>query len=300
MNNSIYNIDNKSTNEEFKRNITIKKRKSKFLSKEEKEIEKKKKKKGKSKVKGEEENKIVSCCCCIKGNNFKDFELNELEYNEAVIKDKRGFFKYYWQLVRREHLFIFIFFVYDDFNIFSVKISLFIFSLALDFGLNVFFFFDESMNKIYLDYGKYSFLAQVPQILYSSLLSQAIDILIRYLCLTEKDMYQIKVYSEKKNKEFYKKEIFKTFSYIKFKLICYFILSFFMMVFFWYLICAFCAVYKNTQIILLEDILYSFILNLIYPFGIYLLPAVLRIISLRDKKKRLKLIYFFSNIIPFI
>ena len=70
--------------------------------------------------------------------------------------------------------------------------------------------------------------------------------------------------------------------------------------FFWYLISAFCAVYKNTQIILLEDILYSFILNLIYPFGIYLLPAVLRIISLRDKKKRLKLIYFFSNIIPFI
>ena len=33
MNNSIYNIDNKSTNEEFKRNITIKKRKSKFFTK---------------------------------------------------------------------------------------------------------------------------------------------------------------------------------------------------------------------------------------------------------------------------
>ena len=290
MNNSIYNTDSKSINEESNKKVTLKKKKSKFLSKEEKE---------KKKRKGKEENKIVSHCC-IKGNNFKDFELNELEYNEAVVQDNRGFFQYYWQLVRREHLFIFIFFVYDDFNIFSIKLSLFVFSLALDFGLNVFFFFDESMNKIYLDYGKYSFLAQIPQILYSSLLSQGIDILIRYLCLTEKDMYQIKVYSEKKNKEYYKKEIFKTFTYIKFKLICYFIISFIMMVFFWYLISAFCAVYKNTQIILFEDILYSFLLDLIYPFGLYLFPSSLRILSLKDKKKRLKIIYFFSNIIPFI
>ena len=203
-------------------------------------------------------------------------------------------------MIRREHLIIFIFFVYDDFNIFSIKLSLFIFSLALDFCLNVFFFFDESMHKIYLDYGKYNFLAQIPQIVYSSLLSQSIDILLRYLCLTEKDMYKIKVSSEKNNKEYYKKEIFKTFTNIKFKFMCYFLLSFFMMAFFWYLISAFCAVYKNTQIILLKDILFSFLLNLIYPFALYLLPAGLRILSLKDKKKRLRIIYCFSNIIPFI
>jgi len=113
-------------------------------------------------------------------------------------------------------------------------------------------------------------------------------------------MYKIKVSSEKNNKEYYKKEIFKTFTNIKFKFICYFLLSFFMMAFFWYLISAFCAVYKNTQIILLKDILFSFLLNLIYPFALYLLPAGLRILSLKDKKKRLRIIYCFSNIIPFI
>ena len=251
MNNSIYNTENNSMYEESKEKVPIKRKKSKFLEEKEKEKEKENKKKEKEKGKGKEENKIVSHCC-IKGNNFKDFELNELDYNEAVVHDSRGFFQYYWQLIRREHLFIFIFFVYDDFNLLSIKMSLFVFSLALDFGLNVFFFFDESMNKIYLDYGKYSFLTQVPQILYSSLLAQGIDILIRYLCLTEKDMYKIKVYSEKKDKEYYKNEIFKTFTYIKFKLVCYFIFSFFMMIFFWYLISAFCAVYKNTQIILLQ------------------------------------------------
>ena len=217
-----------------------------------------------------------------------------------MIHDKRGFFQYYWQLIRREHLVIFIFFVYDDFNILSLKLSLFIFSLGLDFCLNVFFFFDESMNKIYLDYGNYSFLAQIPQILYSSLLSQGIDILLRYLCLTEKDLYKIKVASEKDNKIINKKVLFRIISYIKLKFRIYIILSFFMMAFFWYFVTAFCAVYKNTQIVLLKDILYSFILNLIYPFGLYLIPAALRIIALKDKKKRLKILYFLSMIIPFI
>ena len=156
------------------------------------------------------------------------------------------------------------------------------------------------MNKIYLDYGKYNFLVQVPQILYSSVLSQCIDILLRYLCLTEKDMFKIKTFSEKKNKEYYKKEVLRILTYIKFKFVYYFTLSFFMIAFFWYFISAFCAVYKNTQIILLEDILFSFLLNLVYPFGLYLIPTGLRIISLKDKKKRLRVVYFFSNIIPFI
>jgi len=295
MNNTNYNTKKNSMNKDFKKKVPIKRKSSKFFSKE-----KEKNKKETEKGKWEEECKIIISHCCIKGNNFKDYELNELDYNEAIIHDNRGFFKYYWQLIRREHLIIFIFFVYDDFNIFSIKLSLFIFSLALDFCLNVFFFFDESMHKIYLDYGKYNFLAQIPQIVYSSLLSQSIDILLRYLCLTEKDMYKIKVSSEKNNKEYYKKEIFKTFTNIKFKFMCYFLLSFFMMAFFWYLISAFCAVYKNTQIILLKDILFSFLLNLIYPFALYLLPAGLRILSLKDKKKRLRIIYCFSNIIPFI
>ena len=297
LNNSINNFvkvnrnRSNSLKEDPKRKGTGMKKNSKFLLKETNQKNKNEK--------GLEQKKKVSHCC-IKGNNFSDYELNELSYNEALIHDKRGFFQYYWQLIRREHLVIFIFFVYDDFNILSLKLSLFIFSLGLDFCLNVFFFFDESMNKIYLDYGNYSFLAQIPQILYSSLLSQGIDILLRYLCLTEKDLYKIKVASEKDNKIINKKVLFRIISYIKFKFRIFIILSFFMMAFFWYFVTAFCAVYKNTQIVLLKDILYSFILNLIYPFGLYLIPAALRIISLKDKKKRLKILYFLSTIIPFI
>ena len=87
---------------------------------------------------------------------------------------------------------------------------------------------------------------------------------------------------------------------MRFRLVYYFIVTFFFMVFFWYFISAFCAVYKNTQIFLIKDLIISFILSLIYPFILYIFPSALRILSLKDKKKRLKFLYILSDLIPLI
>jgi hypothetical protein len=202
--------------------------------------------------------------------------------------------------VKKKHLIIFTFFVRDDYNIISLKLALFIFLIVLDFGMNVFFFVDDSMNKIYLDYGKYNFFVQIPQIVYSTFISEIIDIFLRYLCLTEKDIYVIKKYSKKKNRDFYNIQIWKVLKCMKIKLKCYLIFSSILMIFFWYFVVAFCAVYKNTQIFLIKDLFFSFFLSLLYPFGLYLLPASLRILSLKDKKMRLNILYKLSDIIPFI
>jgi hypothetical protein len=66
----------------------------------------------------------------FKGNDFSDYELNELEYQEAIEYDKRTFLVYYWSLIRREHLIIHTFFSFKDYNVFSIKLSKFVFSIA--------------------------------------------------------------------------------------------------------------------------------------------------------------------------
>ena len=58
--------------------------------------------------------------------------------------------------------------------------------------MNVFFFSDESMHKLYVNYGKYDFIQQIPQILYSTIISKLIEIILCYLSLTDKPIYQIK------------------------------------------------------------------------------------------------------------
>ena len=152
--------------------------------------------------------------------------------------------------------------------------------------MNVIFFFDSSMHKIYLDYGKYNFIQQIPQIIYSSIISVVIEVLIGILSFTDKNIYQIRQLKESNTEKI--NEIFKT---IKIKLITYFVITFIFFLFYWYLISSFCAVYNNTQIIYIKDFITSFCLSLIYPFAIQLCFSLVRIFSLRDNTKFRSLLY---------
>ena len=117
----------------------------------------------------------------IKNNipkKYDDFELNRLEYIEAIKFDKRTLFQIYLATLKREHLLIFTFFNCNDYNLLSIKISRFIFLIVEDMALNVFFFSDDSMHKLFINYGKYDFFQQIPQITYSTIISQLIEIFL--------------------------------------------------------------------------------------------------------------------------
>ena len=86
----------------------------------------------------------------IQGKEYSDYELNELEYLEAIKYDKRSFCQMYWATLKREHLIIFTFLNYNDYNLFIIKLSRFIFLFVGDMALNVFFFSDDSMHKLFL------------------------------------------------------------------------------------------------------------------------------------------------------
>ena len=58
--------------------------------------------------------------------------------------------------------------------------------------INALFFNDSTMHKIYIDEGNYNFIYQIPQIIYSSLISNIISILIKFLALTEKNILELK------------------------------------------------------------------------------------------------------------
>ena len=223
------------------------------------------------------------------------YELNELEYLEAIKYDKRSIFEIYWSTLKREHLLIFTFLNCNDYNLLVIKISRFIFLIVGDMALNVFFFSDDSMHKLFLNYGKYDFVQQIPQITYSTIISQLIEVFLCFLSLTDKYIYQIKssLINGKIN------IIQKIIRCINLKLAMFFLFTFIFFIIYWYIISVFCAVYKNTQIAFIKDSALSFAICLIYPFFIYFLTSILRICSLRSSKKSLECIYKLSYVIPF-
>ena len=182
----------------------------------------------------------------------------------------------------------------DDYNLRAIKILLFIVSFALYFSINAFFFTDDTMDKIYVDNGMFNFIFQLPQIIYSSLVSTVINMILQKLSISEDQILDMK---KEKDVEKAKKKANNIKNRLKLKLIIFIILSSVLMLFFWYFISCFCAAYKNTQSILIEDTLISFATSMIYPFGLKLLPGIFRIPSLRTPKKDQKYIYKISKIL---
>ena len=217
-----------------------------------------------------------------------------MKYKEACKLDKRSLFQIYLANLKREHLIIFTFCDCNDFNLLSVKTTRFIFLAIGDMSLNTFFFSDDSMHKLFINYGKYNVMQQIPQIIYSIVISLLIELLLCYLSLTDKNFYSLKSNFIKGEKS----KIIKTIRCIELRLIIFFIFVFIFYLVYWYIISVFCGVYRNTQIVFIKDFIISFSICLIYPFFLYFISASLRYYSLKDKKKALKCLYNFSYIIP--
>ena len=230
--------------------------------------------------------------------SLTDYELNDLEYDEALELDNRNFLKIYWYLLKREHIIIFTFFNWNDYNLFSIKLSKLFLSICSDMAFNVFFFSDESMHNIYVSGGENDFIGQLAQMVYSTIVSQILQIFINYLTMTDIHYYELK--ELKKENKINNKEGISVIKCIKHKLIAYHISTFILFLFFWYTASAFCAVYANTQRIFVTDSYTSFLMGLVYPFALYLAPTALRLISLKAKKnKNLKFLYSLSDKVPF-
>ena len=230
----------------------------------------------------------------IKNNHLTEQELNTLNYEDAIEKDKRTYFQFYWSLLKKKHLILFTFLPAEEYNLITIKISLFLISFSLNFTINGFFFSDETMHKIYEDNGVFDFLYQLAQILYSSFIFIFINIILKLLSLSESNILDLK---KIKNRKEAINESNKTKKYIKIKSIIFFIIVILLLLFCWYFISCFCIVYNNTQIILISDTLLSFCLSMMYPFGQCLLPGWFRIPALRAVKKDRKILYRVSLLI---
>ena len=84
------------------------------------------------------------------------------------------------------------------------------------------------------------------------------------------------------------------------KIIIFYIICYLLIFFFWYFISCFCGVYKNIQIVLINDTFISFGMGMIYPFVLNFLPGIFRITALRAKNKDKKILYYISKLIALI
>ena len=172
-----------------------------------------------------------------------------------------------------------------------VKLYLFLYNTGLSYTVNGLFFDDEAIEQIFADGGQFNFINQIPQIIYSSIISFILFSILDYLALTEDSVLGIKKAKVAKVAEKKANDIIRT---LLIKYVFFFILSFFFMLACWYYMTCFCAVYRNTQYHLLKDTLIGFGTSMLSPLAAKLAPAFFRIYAI---KKRSQIFFRISQFI---
>ena len=234
-------------------------------------------------------------------NNKKtldNYELNNLDYDEACDLDNRSFLATYWSILLREHLFMNTFFACDDYNLFYIKFEKFLILFFTDMAMNGLFFVHESMHNIYVEGIEFSFIQKIPQLVFTVIVNKILETILCFFSLTDVYIYQIKDLLKDNNN---KKVITDILKCIKRKLVAFFIFTFLLFLFYWYFVSSFCAVYQNTQMIFLKDTIISFITSSIETFFLYGFTTFLRVISLSSYCKKQYFsgcLYKISDIFP--
>ena len=220
---------------------------------------------------------------------YNSDELNELSLDKAIKFDKRSFCAYYGNILMFSHIILNVFFRHNDYNLFVVKLGLLFMTFPINLTFNTFFYTNKSIKLSYIrsmdDIS--AFWSNISKTIYSSILSSTLLIILKLICLTHNS---VKGLRKIKDVGFAKKKSVGILRCIRIRVAIYFILSLsFLVIFGFYNLC-FCAIFENTQVILVKSTFTSWLISLLYPFIICFFTGCVRILSFRCNSKFLHII----------
>jgi hypothetical protein len=233
--------------------------------------------------------------------NDSKYNLEIYTFENAILYDKRKFWKLYYICLLSQERFLNTFILKSPLEIKTLRISLFIFNYSCDFALNSLFYTNQKISdKYHYNGNKLRLFILVNNItisLFSSLVSILIIKFLNFLTHSKKRINAIfneiknmpnkKELNYKNNNKIYIERLYKICHLLKFKIICYIILEFSILLFFFYYVTVFCIVYQKTQIDWLYDSLISIFLSILIKLLFAFFISILYIISLKYKSKLL-------------
>ena len=237
-----------------------------------------------------------------------NYNINESKYNleiynfeNAILYDKRNFWRLYYISLLSKERFLNTFFLKSPLEIKSLRISLFIFNYSCDLALNSFFYSNQKISDKYHYNGNNLRLFILVNNITISLFSTIVSILIiKFLSVLTQSKRRInKFFNEIKNKsnqnelkykddiKIYIERVYKIMNILKIKIVCYIVFEFSILLFFFYYVAGFCIVYQKTQIDWLLDSITSILLSILFKLLYSFFIAILYIISLKKKSKLL-------------
>ena len=221
-----------------------------------------------------------------------NYELQDFDYEEAIIYDKRSYLKMYWGFLVETQVIFGTFCTNNNLDLFVIKLSFFVFTFQISFFLNALFYGDKYISEAYHNNGILNFFSGLPKSIYSFVATLITTDLLRMLSNSKSEL--MKIIKEKRYYKNYLYLINNKLDKLSSKLIIYFILVYIFGAFFLYYVTIFCIVYKNSQKYWFLGCLESFGMDSLVAIIICIFLALFRYISI---KNRVKCFYTLANII---
>ena len=164
----------------------------------------------------------------------KSEEYEDMEYDEAIKKDKRNFYQIYKSFIFEKHIILNTFFTEVYLELRAIKISFLFFGYSISFILNAIFYTDEYISDTYHNNGVLDFASSLPKSIYSFIVTIILSSLLKMLSNSKKQLTNI--INNKKDEQEYYKALEKEFNKLNKKLMAYFIIVFILGLFF-FLLC---------------------------------------------------------------
>ena len=214
---------------------------------------------------------------------YDDDDLNELDFDEALIYDHRGFWQLVWIEMKERQLIINTFFVKEKLKPFCIKLIVFIFSITFYFVINGFLYDKKYVSKKLRRTSKsvyFFFVDSIKRIIYSSLVGALVNIVVGLLFRSDKNLRKAQN-KYKENRILLNGEVVKIYKNMKITNFLFTVVNFIIMLAVWIYLFCFCGVYRNCQMDWVESAGIIIGVMQLFPIVISLLLALLRIIGLR-------------------
>ena len=224
-----------------------------------------------------------------------DEDIQDMDYEEAIIKDKRSYLRMFWSFLIDSQIILGTFCTENYLNLFVIKLSFFVCTFQISFFLNALFYTDDYISDAYHNEGVLDFISGLPKAIYSFLATLITTNLLKMLSNSKSEL--IKAIREKSQELRYINIVNAKLIKLRKKLIAYFILVFLFGIIFLYYVSSFCAVYRYSQKYWFIGCLESFAIDSGVAILICILLAFLRYLAI---KNRIKYLFKLANIISTI
>ena len=221
-----------------------------------------------------------------------DSDIQDMDYEEAIIYDKRPFIRMYWGYLIDTQIILGTFCTENNLDLFIIKLSFFVFTFQISFFLNALFYTDKYISDAYHNDGVLDFFSGLPKSIYSFFATLITTNLLRMLSTSKNELMRTIKKSGQYNN--YYNIINKRLLILRRKLIIYFIIVFLLETFFLYYVTVFCAVYRYSQKYWFLGCLESFGVDSFVAIIACIFLSLFRYISI---KKRIKCFYILASFI---